>query len=100
MKVSYFSPSTLTSDLVSAKVSLHILTRFAGIPNAYIAVRKLVPSYAVICLLKIDKKMVCIDIEFMCFLQNLCKCEHLIDRRFSWTKTTLVGSNDAAQIWF
>ena len=61
---------------------------------------KLVPSYAVICLIKIDKKMVCIDIEFMCFLQYLSKCEHLIYRRFSWTKTTLVGSNDAAQIWF
>ena len=44
--------------------------------------------------------MVCIDIEFMCFLQNLSECENLIDRRFSWTKTTLVGSNDAAQIWF
>ena len=72
MKGSDFSPSTLTSYLVSS----------------------------VICLLKIDKKMVCIDIEFMCFLQNFSKCEHLIDHRISWTKTTLVGSNDTAQILF
>ena len=93
MKGSDFSSSTLTSDFVSAKVSLHILTSFAVIPNTYIAY-----AYAIIFLLKIDKKKVCIDIEFMCFLQNLSKYKHLIDRRFSWTKTTLVGSNDAAQI--
>ena len=35
----WFSPSILTSDLVSAKVRLHILTSFAGIPNTYIAER-------------------------------------------------------------
>ena len=35
MKGSDFSPSTLTSD----KVSLHVLTSYAGIPNAYIAER-------------------------------------------------------------
>ena len=35
----------------------------------------------------------------MCFLQNLSKCEHLIDRRFSWTKTTLIGTNNVTYVW-
>ena len=43
--------------------------------------------------------MIRFDIEFMCFLQNLSKCEHLMDRRFSWSKTELAGFNDIAQIW-
>ena len=99
MNGSDFSPSTLTSDLVSAKANLHILTIFAGIPNTYIAERSLsllMLSYA--CLKSIKRWFV--SILNSCVFYRICLSEHLIDRRFFWTKTTLVGSNDAAHIWF
>ena len=75
MNGSDFSPSTLTSDLVSAKVSKHILTSFAGIPNAYIAVRSLsllMLSYA--CLKSI--KRWCVSIMNSCVFSRNCLKPH------------------------